>query len=127
MSDTASDTADVTDYERIGGARAVSAVVASFYEKVLNDPDLASYFEGVDMTALRRHQALLISQVLGGPTEYDGRELSQAHASLHVTGEAFDRVVEHLVASLQEGGVGDDVIGRLGGTLGATRGDIVTA
>ena len=122
-----SGTADMTDYERIGGSRAVSAVVGSFYEAVVADPDLAPWFEGVDMPALRRHQALLISQVLGGPTEYDGRELKEAHAPLHVTGPAFDRVVEHLVAALQGAGVDDEIIGRLGVTLGATRADIVTA
>ena len=43
-------TGETTDYERIGGAPAVSAVVNRFYEAVLADPALAPYFTGVEMS-----------------------------------------------------------------------------
>jgi hypothetical protein len=33
-----------SDYQRIGGGRAVSAVVDRFYESVLGDPQLVPYF-----------------------------------------------------------------------------------
>jgi hemoglobin len=56
----------VSDYDMVGGGPAVSAVVNDFYERVLSDPQLAPYFEGVDLARLKRHQVLLISQVLGG-------------------------------------------------------------
>jgi hemoglobin len=115
----------MSDYERIGGASAVSAVVNRFYEAVMADPDLAPYFDGVEMTALRRHQVLLISQVMGGPAEYDGRELAAAHAGRNITNEAYDKVVAHLVATLKDAGVPDDVIGRLGEVVAGTRADIV--
>ncbi|HEY6743198.1 MAG TPA: group 1 truncated hemoglobin [Lapillicoccus sp.] len=120
-------TGETTDYERIGGGAAVSAVVGRFYAAVLADPALAPYFDGVEMTALRRHQVLLISQVMGGPVEYDGRELAQAHAGHNITDEAYDKVVDHLVAALKEAGVDDDVIGRLGQLVAGLRADIVTS
>jgi hemoglobin len=119
------DTTERTDYEAIGGSKAVSAVVNRFYEAVLADPALSGYFTGVDMTSLRRHQVLLISQVMGGPADYDGRDLRTAHAPLKITDEAFDRVVVHLVDALKGAGVPDDVIGRVGETLSGTRADIV--
>ena len=118
---------ETNDYERIGGGPAVSAVVGRFYEAVLADPVLAPYFDGVEMTALRRHQVLLISQVMGGPVEYDGRELAQAHAGHNITDEAYDKVVDHLVAALKEAGVDDDIIGRLGELVAGLRADIVTS
>ena len=120
-------TGETTDYERIGGAPAVSAVVNRFYEAVLADPALAPYFTGVEMSGLRRHQVLLISQVMGGPVEYDGRELAQAHAGHNITDEAYDKVVDHLVAALKEAGVDDDIIGRLGELVAGLRADIVTS
>ena len=120
-------TGETTDYERIGGGPAVSAVVGRFYEAVLADPALAPYFDGVEMTALRRHQVLLISQVMGGPVEYDGRELAQAHAGHNITDEAYDKVVDHIVAALKEAGVDDDIIGRLGELVAGLRADIVTS
>lgn len=114
-----------SDYDLVGGGPAVRQVVERFYQLVLGDPALAPMFTGVDMPRLKRHQALLVSQVMGGPAEYDGRELHEAHAGLGITDEHFDHVVEHLVASLQEAGVPGDVIGRVGEALGGTRGDVV--
>ena len=114
-----------SDYDLVGGGPAISQVVERFYQLVLGDPLLAPLFTGVDVARLKRHQVLLVSQVMGGPADYDGRELHEAHAGLGITDEHFDHVVEHLVASLQEAGVPDDVIGRVGGALAGTRGDVV--
>ena len=114
-----------SDYALIGGGPAVTVVVDSFYEKVLADPALTGYFTDVDMTRLKRHQVLLVSQVLGGPAQYDGRDLGVAHAGLGITTDDFNKVVEHLVEALEGAGVPADVIGRVGAALGAAQPDIV--
>lgn len=120
-------TSPESDYIAVGGGPAVSAVVDLFYQKVLADPQLAGYFEGVDLVRLKRHQVQLVSQVMGGPTSYEGRELAEAHAGRGITDEAFGLVVGHLVDALQAFNVGEDIIGRVVDALGATQGDIVTA
>lgn len=114
------------DYERIGGGRAVAGVVDHFYELVLSDPDLSPFFVDVDMARLKRHQVLLISQALGGPAAYDGRDLGAAHAGMAITEDHFGRVVNHLVAALTDAGVEPEIIERVGATLGASKADIVT-
>lgn len=119
-------TSATSDYELIGGGAAVKAVVDHFYELVLHDPQLAPFFTDVDMAGLKRHQALLISQVLGGPAEYDGRELREAHAGMPITGEDFKQVVTHLVTAMQQAGVPAEIIDRVGATLVETEPDIVT-
>ena len=116
-----------SDYDAVGGGAAISAVVDRFYQLIVADPRLAPFFDGVDMPALKRHQVFLVSQVMGGPVEYSGRELGDAHANLHVTGDDFAAVVEHLVAALKEFDVPPDIIDRVVTALGATRPDIVTA
>jgi hemoglobin len=117
--------APTSDYQRIGGGRAVSAVVDRFYEFVLADSQLAPFFVNTDMNRLKRHQVLLVSQVMGGPADYDGRSLREAHDGLNISSDDFGRVVTHLVAALQEASVPDDVIGRLGAQLGEAEKDIV--
>lgn len=119
------DNAPVSDYDRIGGGRAVSAVVDKFYGSVLSDSELAPFFDGLDMSKLKRHQVLLISQVMGGPSDYDGRNLRDAHSDLNISSDHYGRVVDHLVTALQEASVPDDVIARLGEQLGAAEKDIV--
>lgn len=126
VSDVTSATeAPVSDYQLIGGGRAVSAVVDRFYELVVADPQLAPFFAETDMSRLKRHQVLLISQVMGGPADYDGSSLREAHSGMNISDDHFGRVVTHLVAALQEASVPDDVIGRLGAQLGAAQKDIV--
>ena len=115
----------VSDYEVIGGGPAVSAVVNDFYERVLRDPKLVQYFEGVDLPRLKRHQVLLVTQVLGGPNKYDGRPLAEAHSGLGIDRNEFAAVVGHLASAMKDAGVPDDIIGRAGAAVVATESDIV--
>jgi hemoglobin len=92
-------------YQRIGCAGGLLWLVNALYLRVLADPLLMSYFkhlEDRDRQWLRWHMLTLLAVVTGGPTKYDGRDLHEAHADLHITEEAFDRVVWHLQATLQE-------------------------
>jgi hemoglobin len=114
-----------TDYHRIGGAPAVSLVVDRFYQRLLKDPDLEPFFTEVDLPRLKRHQVLLISQVLGGPAEYSGRQLGEAHAGLRIGHGDFQRVVTHLVDVLHEVEVDPEIIARVGAVLAEAEGDVV--
>jgi len=117
----------VSDYDVVGGGPAVSAVVNDFYERVLGDSQLAPYFEGVDLARLKRHQVLLISQVLGGPANYDGRAFDQAHAGLGISHDDLAAVAGHLVAAMRGAGVPEDVILRAITVVASTEPDIVEA
>ena len=90
-----------TLYEKLGGEQTIKVVVEEFYVRVLGDPLLSPVFEGVDMARLKRHQALFLSQALGGPKQYEGRDMEAAHAGLGITSDQFDAVAGHLVATLQ--------------------------
>lgn len=114
-----------SDYERVGGAPAIRAVVDRFYELVLQDERLVSFFTDSNMPQLKRHQVLLISQVLGGPASYDGRDLRVAHEGLHISRDDFDVVVTYLVQALDEAGVDAEIIARVGAVLAATEQDVV--
>lgn len=112
-------------YDKVGGPHALRAAVDTFYNRVTVDPRLAHYFEGVDLTRLRRHQALFLAQTLGGPRQYDGRDLAIAHAALDITSEDYDLVVQYLVGVLQELDVPPDVLEALGGAVAQLKPSIV--
>jgi hemoglobin len=112
-------------YDRIGGGAAVREAVERFYTRVLDDPDLKPYFTTVDVSEVKRHQVLLLSQVLGGPANYAGRELGAAHSGLGITDDHYDRVVDHLVAVFTELGAEADTIAAAGDVLAGVRTDIV--
>ncbi len=120
---TAMDTnanAPETLYSKLGGDGTVKVLVEEFYRRILADRELEPVFAGVDMGRLKRHQALFISQALGGPKRYNGRDLAEAHRDLHITDSQFDRVAFHLDAAMEHLGVGPEdrrVVVDLVGTL----------
>ena len=120
-------TAGDSDYQAVGGGPAIASVVELFYRNVLADPQLSGYFADTDLVRLKRHQVALVSQVMGGPVEYDGLALADAHKGRGITEADFGRVVVHLVEALQAHDVPADIIDRVVTALGATQDDIVTA
>ncbi|MGC5022333.1 group I truncated hemoglobin [Micromonospora sp. DT47] len=117
--------APVSHYERIGGANSVKAAVELFYDKVLADPELVGYFTDVDMVGQRRHLALMLTVVLGGPNEYAGRGLAEAHQPLNIPLEHYVKVGEHLTATLTELGVPADIIADVQTVLGQVQDQVV--
>lgn len=115
-----------SDYERIGGAPAVRTVVDRFCQLILADDQLAGVVEGSDMAQLKRRQALLISQVLGGPADYDGRKLGQARAGRDIARDDYRKVVSYLVQTMVEVGVLPAIIMRVSEALAVREQDFVT-
>lgn len=114
-------------YDEIGGGDAVAAAVDQFYVRVLGDPELAPYFERTDMRKQKSHMRAFLAAALGGPQLYAGRDMRAAHAHAGVTPDAFDRVVVHLVATLEGLGVPAPIIEAIGGKLVPLREQIVAA
>jgi hemoglobin len=117
----------VSDYERVGGAPAIRAVVNRFCELVVGDERISDLFEGTDMKALKRHQTLLVSQAMGAPARYAGRDVQEARASLRVADDHFGTVVTYLAAAMQWAGVPSEIIARVGGRLSDARRDVVSS
>ncbi|GAB4107149.1 group 1 truncated hemoglobin [Micromonospora taraxaci] len=119
------ETAPASHYDRIGGASSVKAAVELFYDKVLVDPELAGYFSDVDMVGQRRHLTLMLTTVLGGPNEYTGRGLAEAHQPLNIPVEHYAKVGEHLTVTLTELGVPADILADVQTVLGQVQDQVV--
>lgn len=96
-------------FDKNGGFDTFSAVVKSFYQKVLDNEQLEHYFTGVNMDRLISHQTNFISRVLGGPDNYVGSDLKAAHASFKITTAGFNLVAELLEEALEEADVEEDI------------------
>lgn len=112
-------------YERIGGAASVKAAVQLFYERVLVDPDLVGYFEKIEMEEQRRHMVLMLTTVLGGPNNYAGRGLPEAHQPLNIPVEHYAKVGGHLIATLTQLGVPADILDDVRGVLASVQDQVV--
>jgi len=78
------------------------------------------------MAQLKRRQGLLIAQMLGGPADYDGRELRKAHADMGIGHDDYRKVVSYLVQTMVEVGLPPGIIMRVREALADRERDFVT-
>jgi hemoglobin len=114
-------------YEQIGGAEALEAVVADFYDRVLADGELAGFFTGTNMARLKGKQAEFFAAALGGPDPYTGAPMRQVHQGRGITQHHFNLVAAHLADSLSSAGVADEIVGQIISAVAPLADDIATA
>jgi hemoglobin len=115
-------------YDRIGGVGAVDAAVDLFYRKVLTDASISHFFDATDMDEQRAKQKSFLTMVFGGPNEYTGKDMREAHAPLVKRGlndGHFDAVAGHLKGTLEELGVAEEAIAEVLTIAGSTREDVL--
>lgn len=98
-----------------------------FYSRIGKTPSLDHYFANTDMEALISHQTKFLCQVLGGPSQYTGRQLTAAHQSLKIPADDFDLVVDILEETLEDAGVEDADLETIMGIVASVRGAVVYA
>jgi hemoglobin len=97
-------------YTELGGQNAIKVALDRFYERVMADPRVSTFFEGVDVNQVKSHQKEFLCMVFGGPSNYNGRDLRSAHARPRARGlndEKFDIFMNHFRTTLKDLGVED--------------------
>jgi hemoglobin len=85
-------------YERIGGVNAISMVVDRFSDEVVKNPQLnqnpalREWNESGQLPGLKFMRTLWLCHEAGGPFQYTGKELGEAHKDLRITSDEFDEV-----------------------------------
>jgi hemoglobin len=114
-------------HDSVGGPRMIRAAVDVLYRRLVADPGLMAYFDGVDVTRLAAHQRAFLTAALGGPDLYGGRDLATAHKGLRIDDAAFDGVAEHLMSALRDLGVDSGVLRVIADRVETFRDDVVDA
>ena len=113
-------------YQAVGGDAGLRKLVDNFYERLWADPELVPYFEKIERNKLKDHQRAFLTVALGGGMDaYGGRPLGQAHQTLGITDDAFDKVGWHLRLTLEELDVERSLIAIIMGFVEGTRGSVV--
>jgi hemoglobin len=112
-------------YDRLGGQKAIVAVVDDFVGNVAADGRINGYFAHTDIPHLKAELVDQICAGTGGPCKYTGRSMKDAHAGMGVTTEAFNALVEDLQKTLNKFNVPAKEQGELLGILGPMKSDIV--
>ncbi len=115
-------------FERLGGAAAVDAAVDLFYRKVLTDDRVSNFFDDTDMDEQRAKQKSFLTMVFGGPNDYTGQNMRDAHKRLVDDGLDdchFDAVAVHLQNTLEELAVPAELVNQVMAIAAGTRDDVL--
>jgi len=89
-------------YQRLGGERAIRAVVTDIIELHVTESITSPLFVGVDKQKLVDHVVNWLCQAAGGSETYTGRDMVNAHAHLHMTDVHFTAAGEQIVRCLKK-------------------------
>lgn len=109
-------------YYRLGGDKGVTAIVDDFVNRMLADPRVNFTRKGVtqggfsihrgrsvtwdaspaNVAQLKKHFVQFIAVATGGPSEYDGKDIKEAHAGMHISNAEFDAAIGDLKVTLDK-------------------------
>lgn len=95
-------------YDRLGGLYAIAAVADDFIDRVyanatLNaNPNIAKARSEVRKPGLKVQVANQVCMVTGGPCNYTGKGMKEAHAGFHITPGEWDALLVDFRASLDK-------------------------
>ena len=94
-------------YERLGGQPAIVAVANGLVDRILADNRVNTWFTHAasspeNTNAYKTTLAAFICKSVGGPCQYNGKDMVAAHTGRGVTSEAFNAVAEDLSTQLDQ-------------------------
>jgi hemoglobin len=134
-----------TLYDRLGSADGIAAVTDDFVNRMLADPRVNFRRTGItqgglslsrgksmewdpsstNVKLLKIHISEFFALATGGPSNYQGKPIKEAHTNLHITNDEFDASVGDLKATLDKLQVPNTEQKELLAIVESTRGEIV--
>ncbi|PGL73439.1 group 1 truncated hemoglobin [Bacillus sp. AFS055030] len=113
-------------YEHIGGKEKIGQMVDDFYKNVMNDESVNHFFKNIDMEKQREHQTNFLSYAFGGPNQYSGRTIANAHQNINTEHAHFDSIINHLQNAMKNHEIEEEHMERVIRKISEHRQDIVS-
>ncbi|CAD8181451.1 unnamed protein product [Paramecium octaurelia] len=114
-----------TIYERLGQSMAIDFTVDKLLQKLQNDPKLKSFFVKTDMKKLNSQMQAFLTMLFGGPSNYTGRDMLEAHRGLGIDDTHFNLVVKHLSDTLVNLALPEDIVAEVVEVCESLRDDVL--
>lgn len=104
--------AEQTLYEKLGGKKAIDAVVEDLTKRMMHDKQFGKFCKNISKDKVKANRQLVsafICKAIGGPCEYKGKDMNTAHKNLGITESDWNRFVELAKESLNKFKVPKDV------------------
>lgn len=98
-----------TDWELAGGETVLRPLIEDFVDRMFDDVMIGFLFDGRSRTRIAEMELRLVSEQMGGPYAYTGRDLGKAHRKHPIMGGHFARRRKILDDTAREHGLPDAV------------------
>src|SRR5213082_381955 len=118
-------------YDRLGGVYSIATVVDDLINRVMSDPRLNSNplvneaHHRVPPAGFKYLVTEMVCWAAGGPQEYTGKSMAEAHENLKITGPEWEAFVDDFQQSLDKFNVPAAEQAELKEIVNSTRSDIV--
>ena len=85
-------------YDRLGAWDGINQIVRDTIANHQNNPAISHYFEDVDVEQLAGHVTAFFAAGTGGPSQYEGRDMTSTHADMGLSNEDFDSAVADVIS-----------------------------
>jgi len=123
-----------TLYERLGGIFAIAAVIDSFSDRLLKNQTIVDANSELHewhtmayhtrMPGLKFGRTLWLAAKAGGPFDYTGLDLRDAHFNLKISPQVFDEVAGELANTLDDFKVPEREKGEVLAAFGAEKSEV---
>jgi len=108
--ETATATKTASLYERLGGAQGISVLVDEIVELHMSNPAIKARFlpqkdDLAHLAQVKQHTCNFLGAGSGGPEQYKGRSMKEAHRGMNVSEAEYMAAVDDILAALQKHGV----------------------
>ena len=96
-----------TLYQRLGGAKGIAALVDDIVEAHMNNPAIKARFlpyrdDPENLGTVKQHLCNFLGAGSGGPEQYSGRSMPDAHRGMNVSPAEYMAAVDDILVTLDK-------------------------
>lgn len=112
-------------YTELGGKEGIEKIVDNFIDEFSYNRDVIRHFEKTDFDRFRTRLVEQICNISGGPCQYTGQSMLEAHQKMNISEAQFNSMVDDLYKAMQRANVSVPAQNRLVALLAPMRSDII--
>lgn len=114
-----------TLYHRLGGYKGIRKIAEDVWKEHTTNPVVKARYADSDGEEVTRLVTEFVCWGTGGPEEYSGKEMKEAHRTMNISEAEFLAVVDDVMRSLKKNNVGPQETNELLGLLFSLKDEVL--
>ncbi len=89
-------------YEAFHGKEGIARIMDDFVPRIVADPRIGARFRDTNLERLKLMLTVQVCYLVGGPCQYEGRDMTEVHKGLGLTDADFNALAEDLQVSMDK-------------------------